>query len=55
MTDKEKRIIKEYEKIVMTHPSLQEIADKVGCSKSYVHQTLKVYRAQNAAFGLKNK
>lgn len=53
MTKLEQQIIKEWEKVSLQHPSLQEVADKVGCTKSYVHQTIKVYKAQNSAFGLK--
>ena len=53
MTKLEQAIIKEYEKVELKHPSLGEIAKKVKCTKSYVHQTIKVYKAQNLAFGLK--
>lgn len=53
MTELEKKIIKEWDKVELKHPSLGDVAKKVGCTKSYVHQTIKVYKAQNQAFGLK--
>jgi len=43
MTKREK-IIKEYEKTKVVHPSYQEIANKTGSVKSYVFLVLRDYK-----------
>lgn len=55
MKQLEEKIIKLYEQVEVQeiHPSYQEIADKAKCSKSYVGQVIKFYKAQNQAFGIK--
>lgn len=47
------RIIKEWEKVELKHPSYSVIGKKVGCDKTYVFKVIKQYKAQNLAFGLK--
>lgn len=45
MTDRQREIIKEWEKTKVVHPSYQEIADKVGSPKSYCHKVIQKYLA----------
>lgn len=40
MNDNQKRIIKEYLKTKVVHPSFGDIAKKTGLSKSYVAKTI---------------
>lgn len=43
MTDKQQRIINEYEKTRIVHPSYGEISRKTGATKSYVFKTISEY------------
>jgi predicted transcriptional regulator len=44
MTLKE-RILWEYAQLKVVHPTYQEIANKVGCTKAYVHRIIKASTA----------
>lgn len=49
MTDKQRHIIKEWEKTRVVHPSYGEIALKVNSPKSYVFRTVKKHLADKKA------
>lgn len=37
------RIVKEWEKKILVHPSYSSIAKKLGCSDETIHRTIKKY------------
>lgn len=43
MTDRQREIIKEWEKTKVVHPSYQEIANKVGATKGYCFKIVQRY------------
>ena len=54
MTDRQKNVIKEWEKTKVVHPSYGEIALKTGSPKSYVFRIIKKYLANKKSL-LKGK
>lgn len=50
-TKLQKQIIKEWEKVEVKHPSMSIIAEKLGCSKQTVHQTIKQYQLITKQYG----
>lgn len=54
MTEKQKNVIKEWEKTEVTHPSYDKIAAKLGTNKSYVFRVIKKYLADKKSL-LKGK
>lgn len=54
MTERQKEIIKEWEKTKVVHPTYGEIARKVGTGKSYVYKTVQEYQTDKKAL-LKGK
>lgn len=56
MTTKQHRIIKVYDELTQTrivYPSYGLVAKKARVSKASAYKTIKAYKAQNQAFGLK--
>ncbi len=44
MKSKKQQIWEHYQKMQLVHPSMVEIAKKVGVSKAYVHKVIKEYK-----------